>query len=208
MKTNRLNHSQKKILTNGNKKRSAYNIFTTEQEDDLNQLMIKTFTNGIRNDKIRNKLSFYSFGKFSEYVSKAMELERGLETEVLNREYYCNYCNRSGHREISCKTKQEKTSGLQQLSNFFSGLTTGARAKQGQNPNTQSTANNTNATTQRNLENHNNPGTNYNWKNNNNAQQYRPTNSANCIETSQSMMDNTSNNETDTDENSDENAGN
>lgn len=193
----------KRILAQANKKRSSYNVFTPEQEEDLNELMIKTLMNGVKTERIKNKLSFFSFSKFPEYVSKAMELERSMETEVLNREYYCNHCNRNGHREINCKSKQEQTTSINQLTKLFNGLNTSNR--------TSNTFNSKfNQTHQGNQNKSNITNTNPNTSNNKqfqdnsqrNTYQKNSINTANHLETDEIQNEHKSNSDIDSDNDS------
>lgn len=134
----------KKIFAYANQKRAAYGTFTSEQESDLNEQMIRSFVSGLRADKIRSRLSLYSSEKYSAYISKALEIEKGADTDIAGREFYCNYCHRSGHREINCKSKQEKTTGLNQLSNLFGSLATGKYQRPPQTTNGQGSGTSTN----------------------------------------------------------------
>lgn len=204
LETETIDSFAKRITKYANQKRSSYNSFTREQEDDLNDQMIKTLTGGIKTEKIKNKLSFFGSNKFFDYVTRAIELERNLETEILNREFYCNYCNKNGHREITCRSKQEQNSGLNQLSKLFGNLNTRPKfpqltpnANQTQNPNQfgrNQTQNNTS-----NFRNTSNTGIR---NNNQNNQQSRSMNAANSTEADDEILDNIENHSNNTESDS------
>lgn len=198
LETENIDTFAKRILKYANQKRSAYNSFTKEQEDDLNDQMIKTLTNGIKTERVKNKLSFFGSDKFFDYVTRAMELERNVETEILNKEFYCNYCNKNGHREIACKLKQEQNTGLNQLSKLFGNLHTRPKNSQFIPNSSQTQSHNTNQMG-RNL-NQNNTNTyrgtpNTGIRNYNQNNQIKSINAANSVETNDEILENDSHNE-------------
>lgn len=196
LETENIDTFAKRILTYANQKRSSYNSFTKEQEDDLNDQMIRTFTGGIKTEKIKNKLSFFGSDKFFDYVTRAIDLERNVETEILNREFYCNYCNKNGHREATCRLKQEQTSGLSQLSKLFGNLTTKPKNTQFTPNGNQNQSQNTNQPGRNQIQNNTNNyrgTTNTGVRNNIQNNQGRSINAANDDEANVDNLNNTEN---------------
>lgn len=198
----------RKIITYANQKRTAYSTFTSEQEDDLNSQMIRSFVTGLRGDRLRGRLTLYSSEKYSAYISKALEIEKGADMDIPNRELYCNYCHRNGHREINCKSKQEKSSGISQLSSILNNLATGTRPKTIQATNNQSTAGNSTAgnsnqsqkRADQNWGTQNGtarPNQGNGWRNNNQGPSGRTTNTANCAQTEETTNEHVSEDEGD-----------
>lgn len=110
----------RKLLIEKNK--SFYSL-TEEQRAEHDRIARKFFTRGILNQRLRDTLVVQASLSLEESIGRSLEVENEISTFASKREFYCKYCNKIGHREVECKTKENNDTPLGQLTSALRGLT-------------------------------------------------------------------------------------
>ena len=105
-------------------KNSMYSILTPEQKIEHGRMARKSFANGIRDAKLRDRLKTRGANSLEEAIAYSIEMEGDSLHEIPKREQYCGFCNVNGHREVDCRRKNSDNSDVNKLISALQALGT------------------------------------------------------------------------------------
>lgn len=88
-------------------KYSVYDEISNKQREDYNSVARRAFINGIKDKKIRERLSTRATHSLENAIASALEMENEAKYEIPESELFCTTCERSGHREQNCKHRKQ-----------------------------------------------------------------------------------------------------
>lgn len=154
----------RKLLIEKNK---SFHCLTEEQRAEHDRIARRFFARGISNQKLRDILVVQSSPSLEESISRSLEIDNEISSNVSRREFFCTYCKTIGHRINECKAKENDNTPLGQLASALKNLKI-----QGSN-NQFNKGNNFNRSYQNPRQNGNN------WNNDRNNSSNRPNNGGN-----------------------------
>lgn len=149
-------------------KNMTYSHLTEELRLEHNRLARKHFSQGIANQRLRDRLLIRGSSSLEDAIAYVIEAENDLINTITNNELFCKHCKSNGHRERDCRKKANNQSGINQFINALRNF----------NPNTSNTySQNSNRNQNQNTQQYNyNRSNNENWRNNNDRQTNRNSN--------------------------------
>lgn len=83
-----------------------YNDFSPAHRNEIESDIKEKFENGISNKFVRKALICRTATSLKESINIAMRLQSRMDQMIQPNEIICNYCNKRGHKEVECRTKQ------------------------------------------------------------------------------------------------------
>lgn len=92
----------RKLLSDKN---ATYNYLTEDLRMEHNRMARRSFAKGIRDSKIRDRLITRGASSLEDAIAYAIESENDIVYDIPKYELYCRGCNRNGHRERDCYSR-------------------------------------------------------------------------------------------------------
>lgn len=146
-------------------KNATYAYMTEDQKLEYNRLARRSFSRGINNLRLRNRLVTRGASSLEDAIAYAIEAENDEINYIPNTDLYCRKCNRNGHRLRECTNTNDNNNNTE-----IGRLISAIRAIGGQNRG-QSFQNGNNNIRSNGFTNNFNPNRNnfQNWNPNNNT---------------------------------------
>lgn len=143
-------------------KNATYSHMTEEQKIEYNRMARRSFSRGVSNLRLRNRLITRGASSLEDAIAYAIEAENDELSTIPNSELYCRRCGRNGHRLKDCTSSNNEGSDISKLISALRTLGNPNRGTQfGNNPRFNNQTNNFG---------------NRNWNQNNNNRNWSPNN--------------------------------
>lgn len=97
------------------KKIATYSFVTEDQKLELNRLARKSFSKGLSNMRLRNRLITRGASSLEDAIAYAVEAEYDDMNHISNFELYCTACKSNGHRKKYCRGKHSQNTIVEKL---------------------------------------------------------------------------------------------
>lgn len=94
---------------------STYSFLSDDLRKEHNRVARRAFTNGIKNQRIRNIMTIRSSSSLEDAISYALEAENDFLARIPNGELFCRFCREIGHRANDCRRKLDDGNSINQL---------------------------------------------------------------------------------------------
>lgn len=101
---------------------STYSHMSEDLRRDHNKTALRAFTRGLRDAKLKEKLSIRGSDSLESSIAYALEAESESLREIPNYELYCRFCRVNGHRERECRRKNGDDNDLKNLASALRSL--------------------------------------------------------------------------------------
>lgn len=148
-------------------KNATYSFMTEDQKQEINRMARKSFSKGVLNRSLRNRLVTRGTTSLEDAIAYAIEAENDSINDISPTELYCRKCDRSGHRFKDSKNANNDNSEMNRLISALRSLSNQNRPNQNRNntfPNGMGRLVNASALFNR-AQNQNNFTPNRNWNN-------------------------------------------
>lgn len=96
-------------------KNATYSYMTEEQKMEHNRLARRSFSRGLSDNKLRNRLLMRGASSLEDAIAYAIEAENDDITYIPNFDLFCRKCNTSGHRQKDCNRQNNDNSDMGRL---------------------------------------------------------------------------------------------
>lgn len=88
-------------------KNAIYAYMTEDQKLEYNRLARRSFSRGISNVRLRNRLVTRGASSLEDAIAYAIEAENDEINYIPNSDLFCRKCNRNGHRLRECTVSND-----------------------------------------------------------------------------------------------------
>lgn len=96
-------------------KKATYSYMTEEQKLEYDRLARRTFSRGLSNIKLRNRLVTRGASSLENAIAYAIEFENDDSNHIPSDELFCLACRSSGHRQINCRHQNSEKNQIAKL---------------------------------------------------------------------------------------------
>lgn len=96
-------------------KNSTYSYMTEEQKAEHNRLARRSFSRGITNLRLRDRLVTRGASSLEDAIAYAIEAENDDTNLISSNEMYCRTCNLTGHLQKDCRRRNSERSDMNRL---------------------------------------------------------------------------------------------
>lgn len=106
-------------------KNTTYTYLTEDQKLEHNRMARKSFSRGILDVKLRNRLITRGVSSLENAISYAVEFENDDYNYISTNELYCKACESNGHRQKDCRRPYKRNSVMGKLTSAIRSIANG-----------------------------------------------------------------------------------
>lgn len=96
-------------------KNLIYNRLSEEQRNEHNKIARRAFARGLKDQKLRERLQIHGASSFEAAIAYSIETENYMASQITDRETFCVYCRRTGHKQRTCFQRNQNTNEITSL---------------------------------------------------------------------------------------------